>query len=657
MASPLLDRVARLLLILAAFFLRVGDLGRLGLAYDEAATALMSRAAPAAIIAFHWDAAFEHPPVWALIMHYWSAWAGQSELALRLIPAYAGLLVLPLLWRLLRRLWPGRAAFHWTAAILITLSPVLVYYSQEARMYTLVVLLAIVVVLLSLRQVTHPSPGNAAALVVSAWAMLGLHYYSALVLAVLALYVAGVWLFTRAERRPAVALLALYGLSCLPLLFWMSFAPGFRETLEVVLREAGVTGITISGFLRDLWRELSFGAIRWTPALAEIGWVVAPFALGGAIVAVVMRANDSPSPYDRRAGWLIVLMALGPMAFSALALRTLSTRYLLYVAPFLWTLVALAVYACGAWRRSAGVVAFVLVLLPFAGGLTYYRGPYVKSEYREMAHALKTQVQPSTDIVLMEAPRQHLLAKYYLPDDWTFAPVPNIRVPDYWPLTAPPLVPEEEDDRIQAFLRAHDTLWILYSSENEVDKGEFLAKYATAVAYRQRCDQWLDIRVCRYLSPHSVQPTIVTPHQAAFRELLLERSALALTPSPASATDLLLQLDWQALAAPALDYKVSVRLVAPDGAVVAQTDEYPIGALLPPTTWAAGDRKPGYVSLALPPSLAPGAYAVVISVYDPATLAAVPVSAANDVATGAALVLANVQVGDRIQLQSAASPD
>jgi hypothetical protein len=61
-----------------------------------------------------------------------------------------------------------------------------------------------------------------------------------------------------------------------------------------------------------------------------------------------------------------------------------------------------------------------------------------------------------------------------------------------------------------------------------------------------------------------------------------------------------------------------LRLLDEAGAVVAQRDDYPIGTLLPPTTWNAGDAKPGYMALPLGGDLAPGAYQVVVGVYDPA---------------------------------------
>jgi len=54
---------------------------------------------------------------------------------------------------------------------------------------------------------------------------------------------------------------------------------------------------------------------------------------------------------------------------------------------------------------------------------------------------------------------------------------------------------------------------------------------------------------------------------------------------------------------------------------VSQQDDFPIGPLLPPTTWAAGDAKPGYMVLTLPPKPPNGSgrYTVVVGLYDPVT--------------------------------------
>ena len=640
-------RVGLLVIILIAFALRVVGLDRLGLAYDEATTALMSRASPAAIIAFHWDAAFEHPPLWVLLMHSWSALAGQREFALRILPALAGVLLIPALWRLTRAVWPRMPAVATIAAGLVAVSPVMVYYSQEARMYTLVVLLAVLTTYLARRL---PDDRRAVpAFVVATWCMVGLHYYAALVTALLALVLVVRLAATRPPRWGQWArLLAILVLAVAPLLAWMALAPGFHETLTVVRTTAATSPLSASAFFDDLWRELSFGSIRWLPPQSVWGYSLLPLVGLGAVAAV--------NPARRPAAWMVVLLALTPMLSATLLLRTLSTRYILYSVPFLWVLVAWGVVWSGQLHRWIGGAALALTLAVATLGLVYYTGPYVKSDYRAMAADLVTRVNPATDIVVLEAPRQHLLAKYYFPSDWPLAPVPQIDVPDFWPLTAPPLVPENEDDRIQAWLASHPSLWVIYTGEGEVDRGEFLAKYLAAVAYTQDCDRWLDVRDCHYVSPHAVQPAVAGPLDLRYGNGLAVTAAALSLYAPygaASPQSILVQLDWRALVQPTADVKASLRLIDAGGAVLAQTDELPIGPLLPPTTWAAGDDKPGYFTIELPTAMTAGDYRIEYSLYDPATLAVVPPFDATGVPQPDPRVLAVLRVDDTMHLLSA----
>lgn len=168
-SSAFASRLTCLLLTLFAFALRVHALDAKGLSYDEAATALMARATPGEIIAFHWRAAFEHPPVWQLLMHGWSHLVGQSEFALRYLSVLAGTLLIPLLYQLARRLTARHTplpshhspfAIHNSLLILTTLAPILIYYSQEARMYSLVVTVAVAAILALLRQLDRTRAGS-----------------------------------------------------------------------------------------------------------------------------------------------------------------------------------------------------------------------------------------------------------------------------------------------------------------------------------------------------------------------------------------------------------------------------------------------------------------------------------------------------------------
>jgi hypothetical protein len=79
-------------------------------------------------------------------------------------------------------------------------------------------------------------------------------------------------------------------------------------------------------------------------------------------------------------------------------------------------------------------------------------------------------------------------------------------------------------------------------------------------------------------------------------------------------------LQWHAREKPAGDYKVTLRLLDEGGRAVAQNDGYPIGPLLPPSTWDAGDDKPGYMVLEIPDTVPTGRYDVAIGLYDPTSL-------------------------------------
>jgi hypothetical protein len=84
---------------------------------------------------------------------------------------------------------------------------------------------------------------------------------------------------------------------------------------------------------------------------------------------------------------------------------------------------------------------------------------------------------------------------------------------------------------------------------------------------------------------------------------------------------------------PRVDYTVSLRVVAPDGSVIAQHDSIPAEGLLPTSQWRAGDYVQDEHPLNLPPELPPGEYRIEVVVYNAATgdsIAAYGVPTTND---------------------------
>jgi 4-amino-4-deoxy-L-arabinose transferase-like glycosyltransferase len=132
--------VAPLLLIaLAAVGLRVRHLDRDSLWYDEVVTMRLARSADFTELIAQLDQIDgTRAPFHPLLLRQWVRIFGPSELAGRSFSVVCGLSTVLMVYVLARRLY-DEATGRW-AAWLTAVCPPLVYYSQEARMYALLVL-------------------------------------------------------------------------------------------------------------------------------------------------------------------------------------------------------------------------------------------------------------------------------------------------------------------------------------------------------------------------------------------------------------------------------------------------------------------------------------------------------------------------------------
>lgn len=131
------DRIFLLALALGAI-LRLWDLGGYDLWADELHTALMAESSIAELLDPDYMAPYM--PVYFLLAKGWRLLPGESEFVFRLLPAIAGILLIPILFRLLDAVVGRRAARY--GALLAAVNPLMVYFSREHRMYSLYVTLA-----------------------------------------------------------------------------------------------------------------------------------------------------------------------------------------------------------------------------------------------------------------------------------------------------------------------------------------------------------------------------------------------------------------------------------------------------------------------------------------------------------------------------------
>ncbi|MGC8782331.1 MAG: glycosyltransferase family 39 protein, partial [Anaerolineae bacterium] len=211
-------RAAAFAIVLLAFAARAFRLGHQELRGDEALGRLFSLEPFDQIVRSTIALREPHPVAGYFVQKVWFALAGHSEFALRFVSLWFGVLAVALLYGLGRRLALGR----WTAGVaagLLALSPYAIWHSQDARMYSMSLALALASTLLMLEALARRRAIWWAGYVAASLLALHTHYYAAYVIVAQNLFIFGRALTTRPARRdlrPWLAAQAATGLLYLP---------------------------------------------------------------------------------------------------------------------------------------------------------------------------------------------------------------------------------------------------------------------------------------------------------------------------------------------------------------------------------------------------------------------------------------------------------
>ncbi len=129
-----------LLIILIGAFLRFYDLGAESLWLDEAISENFSRGSVAYIIS---ESGLQHnsPPLYWLMLHYWMVLLGNSEAALRSLSAILGIGAVLITYLVGKKLFNQKVGL--IGSFLSAISYFHIYYSQEARPYSLLLFLSL----------------------------------------------------------------------------------------------------------------------------------------------------------------------------------------------------------------------------------------------------------------------------------------------------------------------------------------------------------------------------------------------------------------------------------------------------------------------------------------------------------------------------------
>ena len=383
------DRVAITLILITAAALRLYGIGSESLWFDEAASVRIVRQDFTTMMQSIRDDE-RIPPLHYLILHAWVRVFGHSEASVRLPSALAGVGVVWVLYLLTRRLLGVGPAL--VAALLIAVAPFQIQYSQEARSYSLMLLLSLTSCWLFVRMLDGDEPRTPieAAYVLASAAAMYAHLYALFTL--IAQVVIYLVLWTRAEKHR------------FPMRRWLvtqlAIAALFLPWVPVTLRWARSVG---SGF----WLPPATARDLWAPYLAYVGesMPLLIVAVLLAIVGIVVNRRDVRSLALLLA--LTTLPVLVPVIVSILTKPTFTPRYGIVAPAALFALAGCGVIAL---RHRAAQVGAAIVLAALS--LYAIRDIPRKPAWRSAITHVESSARPK-DYIVMTPRRSTYIYDYY----------------------------------------------------------------------------------------------------------------------------------------------------------------------------------------------------------------------------------------------------
>jgi mannosyltransferase len=400
--------IALFLISFLAFALRIYQLDAESLWLDEVLSInLASMDIPSAIKALPDN--YVHPPFYFIILHIWSRLAGQSEFSLRFLSALFGPLTAAMTYKLARALFDRRTAL--LSGLLLALCPYHVYYSQEARMYTLATFLGLVGACCFFQALARRDRAFWIGFVVCSVLGLYTHYYTLFLLLFENLFFLSL-IITRRQYRYSfkawllvqLVVFCLY-LPWLPMLLIQSTG-GKSDWIKVLPPGAYLLATLIAYFVTP-------NPERPLPLLIGSFGVILPVILGAIGARITENGQRLSFPLGRSRLYVLAYLVvpfLTAYTVSLLGKPILVTRYLIICVP-----AACILLAYGLNLVKPKFLALLLGLL-LGWTIVIYLGSIYntvnKEDWRSAVRYLSTGIQRD-DLICLNAGHARLPFYYY----------------------------------------------------------------------------------------------------------------------------------------------------------------------------------------------------------------------------------------------------
>ena len=345
---------------------------------------------------------------WSILLFAWGRVVGWSELAIRALSLFFGLLTLA---------WVYRAGYDFLtpmaghfAALLLSSSVFVIAYMIHARAFSLVALFTTLILWCYGRIILQPGPpgrGTQAGLLLGSIGLLYSHYLASLFLVALVLFHLFFVPKTRRWWRP----IALSGLA---FLFGGVQIPGLLGGLSFLSREElGSRVLTAPALISHFLRYITNGLADPSPPFSELLLLALPLGL---VIVTLWRLRRGKGV---SAIWLLFFTSAALLAIVIVInelFKVIAANRIRYLMP-LWPLTALLVGA-GLWRLARSFHRLVFVLLAlwliFGAWLTlatdfrYEAGYFFRRDKHPIYHVVRKLV-PRSDLLVFD----HTAADYH----------------------------------------------------------------------------------------------------------------------------------------------------------------------------------------------------------------------------------------------------
>ncbi len=616
-------RLGILAITLAGFGARCYSLGQQDLRGDESFAAVFAAQSLPAI----WQAlghSEPHPPLYYALLHWTIGLAGPSAYALRAPSVWFGSLAIPALamagWRVAGR----RAAA--LAAALAALNPLLIWQSQDARMYAQLaacLALALAGALWILRDARRSTSPWIAFVVGIAGALLT-HFYAVFAVAGLggaALLWAG--LANDEAARRAGLLLGLLSIAALVLLA----APLLYYSRQALTDHPAFTSLLLPALVADMARTLA-------------GGLTLPRSLYGAATVLGMALPLLGLGVTWRQGRVTSALLIATMAAPLAALAILELTRPAYQSPYAavvapaW-LVAVATLGAGRWwgRLAGAATAIALGGLAVASLFTYAHQDK-GATWRLAAQMLLSDSAPG-DTIVINYPDPGLR--------WVYQRQLGGGLPVLLEPASLLVDPQALDGQMVRIGDRYQRIWFWTRRtadwDPRYDAELWLDRHALPLATRRAGD--VEFRL--FLTPTGFLAGTSPLPDVSFGDQLRVRGAQIGASNVVHGGALSVALCWQAIARPTTDYTAFVHLER-QGTLGGQDDHPPINGLNPTSAWQPGESFLDRYDVHVLPNAASGVYEVRVGFYAPATLRRLPVLTSNGDVVGDAVTVGEVIV-------------